>query len=342
MGGRHFHPAGLESTGGSRLTLEPGVSEGEVIVLPRRNVVERPEDPARWATFLADLSGGSRAVLIGVAAAPAVLLGVTQPVAAEGATLATTGEAEALARHILFRDEVTVPAASWLPAHQPVLRIGSRGDAVIVLQERLSRLGYDPGPIDGVFHRTVRTALLEYQAEHSSAVRSTGLADRATWNALSVAQPKRPPAPTHTPGGLVLRDVYPPGAPETIALFREAAAYAGVPQSWASSAGLRELLLHESHGFVGKPNYSYGRRSSDPDRWREVQAELRAGIKASRSSASGLGQLLLSNVEAHYPSGRAGIGNAFEEAVGMLRYIQARHGTPDRAWHAYNDVHEGY
>jgi SLT domain-containing protein len=62
----------------------------------------------------------------------------------------------------------------------------------------------------------------------------------------------------------------------------------------------------------------------------------------ARSSASGLGQLLLANVDEHYPDGRAGIGDPLNEAAGMLSYIKKRYGNPDEAWRMYGRYHEGY
>lgn len=125
---------------------------------------------------------------------------------------------------------------------------------------------------------------------------------------------------------------YAPGSTAQITLFREAAAKVGLPTSWASSNGLIQLLKHESDGWVGRPNYTYGARASNKSLWGTVVAELRAGIQSARASASGLGQLLLANVETYYPSGRKGVGVPIEEAAGMLRYIKSRYGDPDRAW----------
>ena len=85
---------------------------------------------------------------------------------------------------------------------------------------------------------------------------------------------------------------------------------------WASSAGLRNLLDAESEGQVGKLNYTYGARARDPSEWAAVHEELRNGAITAKSSATGLGQLLLSNVDKYYPSGRQGIGNPTEEPSG--------------------------
>lgn len=135
---------------------------------------------------------------------------------------------------------------------------------------------------------------------------------------------------------------YAPGSPEAIQLFKDAARLAGVPESWATSDGLHSILQSESDGWVGKPNYTYGKRSRNKASWGDVINELRNGDITTRSSASGLGQLLLANVDAYYPSGRDGIGVPVEEAAGMLRYIEDRYGDPERAWELYGVLHEGY
>ncbi len=281
-------------------------------------------------------------------------LGLAAAAAAVGASIvATPGvavaeahfdhvETEATARAVLFGADraPSVDAASWDASEQPVVRIRSRGAAVERLQLRLAELGYDAGTPDGQFGRGVRTAVLEFQFDRFG--EADGIVGPGTWAALAVAQDHRPAAPTTTPGGQPLLTRYAPGSAQAIALFEEAAAAAGVPVSWARSDALHELLAAESDGRVGRPNYTYGRRSRNTSHWREVHAEVRAGLRTTSSTATGLGQLLIANVDRHYPSGRAGIGDAFEEAVGMLKYIQDRHDTPERAWSRYNSAHEGY
>jgi hypothetical protein len=136
--------------------------------------------------------------------------------------------------------------------------------------------------------------------------------------------------------------VFPPGADKTKALFREAAKLAGVPESWADSPGLHNILAKESGGKVGRPNYTYGARAKDPAQWESVHAELKSGTKSTISSATGLGQLILPNVDRYYPAGRKGIGDPLQEAAGMLAYIKDRYGSPDNAWARYGTKHEGY
>lgn len=233
-----------------------------------------------------------------------------------------------------------VSSASWNPAAQPVVEYGARNTAVRQLQERLSRLGYEVGTPDGHFGAKTRAAVVEYQLDQDLPL--SRRVTSAMWHRLAAAQPMRAPAPTHTAGGTPIQAVYAPRSAEARALFREAALAAGLPVAWGDSTALHRLLSAESQGTVGIPNYTYGSRRYQEERYREVHAELQLGIRSTRSSATGLGQLLLANVESYYPSGRAGIGDPLEEAIGMLRYIQDRYGSPEAAWNQYNDHHEGY
>ncbi len=151
--------------------------------------------------------------------------------------------------------------------------------------------------------------------------------------------------PATTPEGLALYapgSVYAPRTDACIDLFERAAVLAGVPKTWARSVGLHEILQKESRGgVVGIPNYTYGTQLP-LDVWRDIHADLRKGIIRAKSSATGLGQLLLRNVDVYYPNGREGIGVPLQEAAGMLAYIKDRYGNPDNAWKLYGTRHEGY
>jgi hypothetical protein len=120
--------------------------------------------------------------------------------------------------------------------------------------------------------------------------------------------------------------------PEGRAVFAEAARIAGLPPEWANSPALKSLVNAESGGIVGRPNYTYGSRAQDPSQWASIHAELKAGRITAASSATGLGQLLSSNVAKYYPKGVAGIGDPVQEAAGMLNYIKDRYGSPEIAW----------
>ncbi len=67
------------------------------------------------------------------------------------------------------------------------LRVGNRGQRVRQLQEILSRRGYNPGRIDGIFGSRTRDAIIAFQL--SRGLRATGVADRQTLIALGVSNP---------------------------------------------------------------------------------------------------------------------------------------------------------
>lgn len=154
-----------------------------------------------------------------------------------------------------------------------------------------------------------------------------------------------PIAPATTPEGMKAYapgSVYRVGTPECIDLFERAAALAGLPKEWAKSQGLHNILYRESrNGVVGIPNYTYGTGLS-LEQWKKIHTDLKNDIIRAKSSATGLGQLLLRNVDVYYPAGRAGIGVPLQEAAGMLAYIKDRYGNPENAWAQYNKRHEGY
>lgn len=129
--------------------------------------------------------------------------------------------------------------------------------------------------------------------------------------------------------------LFPPGSPIAVKLFTYAALKANMGLSkeeviaWGKSPDLHYILDHESKGKVGVLNYTLVEHGVS-------LARLKNGDQgAARSSASGLGQCLYANVDAFYPDGRAGIGDPLNEAVGMLRYIKNRYGSPAAARSVY-------
>jgi hypothetical protein len=149
----------------------------------------------------------------------------------------------------------------------------------------------------------------------------------------------------YTSNGLVAGtcpDHYKPGSQRQIDLFEKAADRANVPKSWARSKDFQELMRRESDGCVGIPNYTIlapnGKEAKKyPGTWSRIHDRLRKKTfknpngRKPRSSATGLGQLLRSNAKKYYPSGVEGIGDPFEEAVGMLSYVKDRFGSPRNA-----------
>lgn len=126
-----------------------------------------------------------------------------------------------------------------------------------------------------------------------------------------------------------------PGSREAQILFTVAAQSAGFPESWWTDPKLHYILSKESVGVVGVLNYTIP-KSYSTEEFREVSIRRWNNNPIGvRSTASWLGQLVLSNVDIFYPDGRAGIGDALNEAVGMLRYIHDRYGSVDVARSVY-------
>lgn len=132
---------------------------------------------------------------------------------------------------------------------------------------------------------------------------------------------------------------YPPNSQEAKDLFKFASVKYGLPD-WSEDPDLHYILSKESNGWVGRPNYTYGVRAVNKNLWPDVWAELKAGKVTTKSSATGLGQCLLSNAQKYYPDGQMGIGDPINEAVGLIRYIKDRYGSPAVARSVYGQIGE--
>ena len=131
-----------------------------------------------------------------------------------------------------------------------------------------------------------------------------------------------------------IQDIYkikkfPPHSQIAKQLLKIAAKVAWLPESWATDKNIHFILDKESKREVGVLNHKLRSKKISKDTFKK-RAVSRQRIW-SRSTASGLWQLILANVDAYYPSWRKWIWNPIEEAVGFLRYIKARHKTPERA-----------
>ena len=225
------------------------------------------------------------------------------------------------------------------PSGLPTIRAGKAAPevATTIAQNRLANLGFLPeSGIDGDFGNGTLTATASFQ--YANGLHVDGVIGPQTWGAMMSPDAERagPASQRYAPGA-----VYAPRSAALIALFREAAPLAGVPTSWATNRAVHNLVDAESNGVTGIPNYTYG-RDLPTSRYLPIHGDLRRGRIRAESSATGIGQLLLRNVDVFYPSGRDGIGVPLEEAAGMLAYIKDRWTTPERAWRNYNVLHEGY
>lgn len=131
-----------------------------------------------------------------------------------------------------------------------------------------------------------------------------------------------------------------PNSADTVTLFRIAAKVAWISESWATNQNLHYILGRESAWDVWRVNYTLARKWISTEElktealkwWTSKQISKR--LWAS-STANGLWQLLLSNIDVFYPSGRKWIWDPVEEAVWFLRYIKERYWSPDVARSVY-------
>jgi len=89
-----------------------------------------------------------------------------------------------------------IPGVTRPPAQGPTIRRGSRGPAVVVLQESLVELGYDPGPVNGFFGAQTEAAVRKFQADWR--IRVDGIVGPVTWRTLALALAGAPPPPPTT------------------------------------------------------------------------------------------------------------------------------------------------
>ena len=102
-------------------------------------------------------------------------------------------------RRVVAADTTGVAAASTTtisPLMQPLQRDMPVSDDVRDLQQRLTDLGFDPGPVDGLFGESTQQAVWAFEglALGRTYTEQTGVVDNAVWQALHTAitvQPRR-------------------------------------------------------------------------------------------------------------------------------------------------------
>lgn len=87
-----------------------------------------------------------------------------------------------------------------VPAQKPTIRRGSRGPAVRVLQESLIALGYNPGPVDGIFGPRTEAAVKAFQADRK--IKVDGIVGPVTWGEIAKALAEEKPPVTSPPTGI--------------------------------------------------------------------------------------------------------------------------------------------
>jgi peptidoglycan hydrolase-like protein with peptidoglycan-binding domain len=73
---------------------------------------------------------------------------------------------------------------------EPTLKNGSKGQDVKDLQEALKTLGFNPGPVDGIFGAKTETAVRAFQTDRGITV--DGIVGRETWHYIDEADHSQP------------------------------------------------------------------------------------------------------------------------------------------------------
>jgi peptidoglycan hydrolase-like protein with peptidoglycan-binding domain len=80
---------------------------------------------------------------------------------------------------------------------QPTVRWGSQGPAVKTLQAQLKKLGFEPGPIDGIFGSDTDSAVRAFQ--RARGIQVDGIVGPQTWATLYVPVTPSRPTPSSPP-----------------------------------------------------------------------------------------------------------------------------------------------
>jgi peptidoglycan hydrolase-like protein with peptidoglycan-binding domain len=89
---------------------------------------------------------------------------------------------------VLWRSSIRKTRRVAMASSRPLLKKGSKGDAVETLQRALASVDYDPGGFDGIFGPNTERAVKEFQTNHGLA--ADGVVGPKTWAALEEAAPE--------------------------------------------------------------------------------------------------------------------------------------------------------
>jgi hypothetical protein len=144
------------------------------------------------------------------------------------------------------------PGEFEFESSRPTLRRGSRGDAVVELQRKLSAAGFSPGPIDGVFGSMTDSAVRSFQRARALVV--DGIVGPLTWGALDAGSggsvTPRPPA-TSSGTWQIPADVLAAGERQVIRYDSPPAWNGGSGCGSGLTAGARQLSDYIRANFAG-------------------------------------------------------------------------------------------
>ena len=81
------------------------------------------------------------------------------------------------------REKLSIPKQNQVVEVEKILAKGDRGSKVKTLQMRLETMGFNPGPIDGIFGKKTTGAVKEFQK--SKGIKADGIVNQKTWKAFS-------------------------------------------------------------------------------------------------------------------------------------------------------------
>jgi hypothetical protein len=150
----------------------------------------------------------------------------------------------------------------------PLLRYGVRGEPVKKLQQRLKELGFDPGPIDGIFGPKTRHAVRAFQGHERIDV--DGIVGPQTWGRLGI----------HVRGTVTRPD---PGSSLDIVLDGNMASVQGYKMTAGTARAFVAMARAASHdGFTLRINSAYRSDAQQAVLWRQALAKYGSAAAARK------------------------------------------------------------
>jgi N-acetylmuramoyl-L-alanine amidase len=150
--------------------------------------------------------------------------------------------------------------AAAVAATRPVLRLGSRGSAVMTLQRRLATLHYDVGPIDGIFGSSTHHGVVAFQKVNS--LTRDGIVGPRTWAALDrpvIPRPRRTYSGYSLEVNLTKQVLYLARQGAVVRILDASSGKASTPTPTGSFTITRRIdgWRQSSLGLLWRPNYFY-------------------------------------------------------------------------------------
>ena len=138
--------------------------------------------------------------------------------------------------HILITAGLVLTLSAATAFASPTLKQGSHGHDVLLLQQKLMKVGYKITSVDGVFGKETEKAVAEFQRDQK--IRITGIVNNATWRALKNAKDrpgKWADVPVPTAGQSVANGKPLMDSSKANSLIKTAKSYMGTPYVFGGS-----------------------------------------------------------------------------------------------------------